>query len=212
MTKGTRRLVNAVGSCDGTAEFRAPRKTFSPCNPMNPNTPWKKLDVATDRSAHQTKGRVNSCLRSAGLYLLLSLGLTCPLVAQAAPAVKDGGPSCKTITNASGFLYKSQNVHGGRGPSFLCGYKVQRLWPPSHTLAVRNKSGSIIARLGLYDPGHPPYGRRYYSGVGGGSYTSAIGFLNGAKRAGSTNVFIDFGNGTCFKVNNPTSDRQGSVF
>ena len=151
--------------------------------------------------------------RAALLVAISALCLNVTLLPQHAMAAKKAKvTSCsKIIAPYKGFLYKPENVHGGRGPSLICGYAGGKNCPPCTSLAIRNLKGTIIGKFGCYDPGHQPYGRRFYTGVPGGSYTSANGLLAGARKGGSTNILIQNSSTTCVKVNNPTQ-RQGNWF
>lgn len=150
------------------------------------------------------KGRL---LVTAAFSLLLSLD------AFAASNKRTGGPCRNNINLPSHVIYKSTNEHGGRGPSMITSYGNTGQWPPCGSVNIYNKDGALIGRFGCYDSGHLPYGRRYYTGVPGGSYTNASGLYNGARRAGTTNIFIDQSGtrrGTCWIVNSPYS-RQGAL-
>lgn len=109
--------------------------------------------------------------------------------------------------------YKSQNVHGGRGPSFIMGCQVQSAWPISTYLAnfpIYSVMGNEIGRFVVFDPGHRPYGNRSYSGLPGGYPPDSNTLLNSALADGSTEIFVNVKGNTCYKVNNPTID-QGTI-
>lgn len=117
----------------------------------------------------------------------------------------DEVPGCSTVASLPGFWkYKPTNVHGGRGPSLIIGCQNRRSWPAGRSLTILNAKGKRIGAFGLYDAGHYPYGRRYYTGVPGGSYSSATALLSGAKGGGSSNIFIKINAKVCVKVITPT--------
>jgi hypothetical protein len=154
--------------------------------------------------------------RAALLVALTALCLDVSVVSQDAFAAKKKTPkpvaACTNIIPPfKGFLYKESNFHGGRGPSLICGYAGGRNCPPCSSLAIRNIKGTVIGKFGCYDPGHAPYGRRFYTGVPGGSYTNSGGLLAGARKGGSNNILIQTNGTTCVRINNPTQ-RQGNWF
>ena len=107
----------------------------------------------------------------------------------------------------AGVLYKPENVHGGRGPSLIIQNKSQQTG--LQTVQLRNARCETVATLGLFDPGHPPYGARYYSRTGGtGADSNEL--LRLANEAGSNNLLIQGVNGTWMRIKNP-QDRAGSV-
>ena len=145
--------------------------------------------------------------------LLAALSILVSSTAFAAGTKATSGPCQSNYPIPAHALYKSENVHGGRGPSLITSYGNTRQWPACSSVNIYNKNGAIIGRFGCYDPGHLPYGRRFYTGVPGGSYTNASGLYNGARKAGTSNIFIDASNSkkkTCWIVNSPYS-RQGGI-
>ena len=140
-----------------------------------------------------------TCLK---ICMLIACGLCLNV---AAAHAEDVVPGCTTVVSLPGYWkYKPTNVHGGRGPSFILGCQAKRTWPSGRVLTILNAKGKRIGAFGLYDPGHYPYGRRYYTGVPGGSYTSASGLLTGARKGGSSNMFIKVSATKCVKVKTPT--------
>ncbi|MBN8550325.1 MAG: hypothetical protein J0M12_13500 [Deltaproteobacteria bacterium] len=140
------------------------------------------------------------------------IALACVGLLSAQSALALDGPCTVNETTVRGVLYKSQNHHGGRGPSFLVSYRTKSTWPPCRSLPVYNINGEKISKFGCYDPGHLPYGRRFYQGVPGGSYHSAARLKRLAKLAGSPKIFVDQSKARdksrCVVVNDPTSERQ----
>lgn len=132
------------------------------------------------------------------------------LLVTAAPsfAIPSG---CTTAVSLPGnFLYKPANFHGGRGPSFLLGCQQHRNWPSKSTLNIFGEDGSVVGRFRLYDSGHHPYGRRYYTGLAGGFPGTSGVLAKNAKKHGGKKIYILGKGGTCFIINNPNS-RQGSL-
>ena len=106
----------------------------------------------------------------------------------------------------SGVLYKSENIHGGRGPTFLVQNVSQRT--NKQVIEVRNARCEVVGTLGLFKTDQP-YGSRYYSRTGG-SGQDGQQLLDTASLVGSTNVLIEGVNGTWIRVKNPTL-REGNV-
>lgn len=149
------------------------------------------------------------------LAVILSVLFVFADSAEARPRKRAKAAGCKKITRLpSQHLYKPTNEHGGRGPSLIAGWDNSGAWPPCVSLNIYNRRGKTIGRFGCYDPGSMPWGRRFYTGVAGGSYTSAAGLLQGARSAKSTEILIDVSlaqnKGLCWRVGNPMS-REGSV-
>ena len=140
------------------------------------------------------------------------LALACVALVSTQSAFAQEGPCTVNETTLRGVLYKSQNHHGGRGPSFLVSYRVKSTWPPCRSLPVYNINGEKISKFGCYDPGNLPYGRRFYQGVPGGSFHDAKRLKRLAKAAGSPKIFVDQSRlrdkSRCVVVNDPTSERQ----
>ena len=134
------------------------------------------------------------------LILVLSLG--------AESALAQTMTCQNKILPPRGILYKPENVHGGRGPSYIMGYVARRSWPAGRSLNIFNFKGTRIGAFGLFDPGHLPYGRRYYTGVPGGSYSSARSLYRSAGRVGSRGALVQVNPNTCWKILNPLY-RQG---
>jgi len=105
-----------------------------------------------------------------------------------------------------GVLYKSENIHGGRGPSFLVQKVSERT--NKQTVEVRNARCEVIGALGLFATDRP-YGSRYYS-RSGGSGQDAVDFLNQANLVGSNNILIEGVNGKWIRVARPDG-RHGNI-
>ncbi len=105
-----------------------------------------------------------------------------------------------------GVLYKSENIHGGRGPSFL----VQKVSERTNkkTIEVRNARCEVIGALGLFATDQP-YGSRYYS-RSGGTGQEGTEYLAIARQVGSNNILIEGVNGKWILVHNPT-ERDGNI-
>lgn len=102
---------------------------------------------------------------------------------------------CKPAGLPGGVLYKGENVHGGRGRSLILGcntyHNIRNL---SWNLQILDRKGRQVGTFRLWDPGHRPYGRRYY----------AYGTANRNIPA-----YVKVGN-ACWTINNLGS-RQGYV-
>lgn len=105
-----------------------------------------------------------------------------------------------------GVLYKAENVHGGRGPSFLVQNAQHRT--NKQTLEIRDAYCRPIAAIGLFRT-DSPYGSRYYMRTGG-TGQSDTELLALAQKAGSTNILIEGLNGSWIRVRDPRN-REGSV-
>lgn len=115
-------------------------------------------------------------------------------------------PVSSLFGSGGGVLFKPENLHGGRGPSFLVQNPAERT--NKQVIEIRNARCEPIASLGLFKT-DSPYGSRYYS-RSGGSGQSSNELLALAKQAGSNNILIEGVNGKWIRVKNPTQ-RDGSV-
>jgi hypothetical protein len=106
-----------------------------------------------------------------------------------------------------GVLWKSENIHGGRGPTFLVQNVQHRT--NKQTLEIRDAYCRPIATIGLFRT-DSPYGSRYYMRTGG-TGQSDTELLALAQRAGSTNILVEGLNGTWIRVRDPRN-RDGSVW
>lgn len=111
-----------------------------------------------------------------------------------------------SINSLQGVLYKSENIHGGRGPSFLVQNPSERT--NKQTLEIRDARCQKIATIGLFRT-DSPYGSRYYMRTGG-SGESDTQLLALARRVGSNNILVEGVNGKWIKVRNPTQ-RDGNI-
>jgi hypothetical protein len=146
-------------------------------------------------------------------YVELSIGLVIFLLSFGASTSIAAPSACLSVkTLTSGVLWKPENVHGGRGGSFLLGCQVHSSQWPANTrpLTLLDQNGKTIGKLGLYDPGHHAYGRRYYMKVSGGSFTNVSVLKSRARKAGSPNMYIQGGSRGCWKVSDATR-REGSL-
>ena len=137
------------------------------------------------------------------------------LALSAGVAKADLAAVCPTIINLRNGMdikYKSENVHGGRGPSFLLGCQAfpKSHWPRRKRFPVYNANGTQIGRFVTYAAGIHVYGWRAYTGLPGGSPRTADELLRRTQGTGTTNIYINTRGGTCFKVKNPTVN-QGTI-
>ncbi len=105
-----------------------------------------------------------------------------------------------------GVLYKSENIHGGRGPSFLVQNPSERTG--KQVIEIRNARCEVIGALGLFATDQP-YGARYYSRSGGSGH-DGIDLLNEARLVGSNNILVEGVNNKWILVHNPT-ERDGDI-
>jgi len=137
----------------------------------------------------------------------VAMALGASLMVGAAPSLAAPSQCTVVSTLPHNILYQPANVHGGRGPSFLLGCQVRNLWPAGATLRIYGENGSTLRyAFRMWDVGHHPYGRRYYTGVG----TSSAGLLQLAQAAGGSAIYIQGKGNTCYKINNP-NNRQGNL-
>lgn len=111
-----------------------------------------------------------------------------------------------SINSLAWVLYKPENVHGGRGPSFLVQNPAERT--NKQSLEIRNARCEVIGTIGLFRTDHP-YGSRYYMRSGGTGQSDAE-LLAIAQQAGSSNILIEGVNGKWIRVKNPLL-REGTI-
>ncbi len=147
-----------------------------------------------------------SILFSAVAMFLAVLGI-CTVVS---PAMADTVCTGKIIPineiPGGGVLYKSSNLHGGRGPTFLVQNVGQRT--NKKVIEIRDAKCNIIGGFGLYATDQP-YGSRYYTRSGGSGHDSDQ-LLALANLVGSNTILVEGINGTWIRVRNPQL-REGSV-
>jgi hypothetical protein len=110
------------------------------------------------------------------------------------------------IASLRNVLYKNENVHGGRGRTFL---DQGRRLKGTRTLRVAAMDGTIYSCFGLYRC-DSPFGCRYYQAMCGDSVSNS-NFAKKAKQlGGSYYALVGTGRGTCYKILTTTS-RYGNV-
>ena len=107
--------------------------------------------------------------------------------------------------SGGGVLYKSENIHGGRGPTFLVQNVAERTG--KQTIEIRNARCEVIGSFGLYATDQP-YGARYYSRTGGSDHSDNE-LLALTQQVGSHNILVE-GKGKWIRVSSPL-ERDGSV-
>ena len=152
-------------------------------------------------------------LLAVGLVALIGLG-------NVSSARADLAAVCGTVldlTNNYNTLYKPSNVHGGRGPSWIsgCQSNAKAYRPNVSKFSIYSALGVKIGTFKRYDPGHRPYGARFYTGLPGGSPSTSTSLRSRARAqgGGSSNIYLQVktaNGGTCFKINTPTT-RQGAI-
>ncbi|NMC63601.1 MAG: hypothetical protein GYA55_10605 [SAR324 cluster bacterium] len=105
-----------------------------------------------------------------------------------------------------GVLYKAENIHGGRGPTFLVKNNAEKTG--KSVIEIRDARCQVIGSFGMF-ASDGPYGARYYT-RSGGSGIDNVGLLNAASKVGSTNILIEGTNGKWIRVKNPMN-REGSL-
>ncbi len=119
-------------------------------------------------------------------------------------------PECQTVTpltSLSGILYKPENIHGGRGPTFLVQSPKERT--SKRSIEIRDVNCKKIGSFGLWATDWP-YGARYYQAVKGGSSLSAKQLYSKARKAGSSSILVQ-GVNKWIRVTNPLK-REGKVY
>jgi len=111
-----------------------------------------------------------------------------------------------SINSLSEVLYKPENLHGGRGPSFLVQNVSERTG--KRVIEIRNARCEAIGSFGLFATDQP-YGARYYSRSGGSGF-SAAELRELALKVGSTNILVEGVNGKWIKVRDPLN-REGTI-
>ena len=136
----------------------------------------------------------------------------------------DGEPSAKLadvcpviidLLPGMNIKYKSENLHGGRGPSWLmgCQSNSRQFWPPNNYLQpipIYSIKGNEIGRFIVFEHRRRPYGTRAYSGLPGGYPPDSSTLTNSALADGSTNIFVNPDGTACFKVETPL-ESQGTI-
>lgn len=105
-----------------------------------------------------------------------------------------------------GVLYKAENVHGGRGPTFLVKNAAERTG--KQVIEIRDARCQVIGSFGMFVP-DGMYGARYYTRTGGSGIDNQ-GLLEAASKVGSTNILVEGTNGKWIRVKNPMN-REGSL-
>jgi len=141
--------------------------------------------------------------------LTFSLSIAARAQAESEMRVADSVCSGKVVPinqiAGGGVLYKSENIHGGRGPTFIVQNEAERTG--KQVIEIRNARCEVIGAFGLFATDQP-YGARYYSRTGGSGHESQ-GLLDLAKQVGSTNILVE-GKDKWIRVRTPM-ERDGSV-
>ena len=116
---------------------------------------------------------------------------------------------CKTTLDAArlgNVLYKNQNIHGGRGRTFLD--QGHRFYG-ARTLRVAGTNGTIFGCFGLFRC-DSPYGCRYYQAMCHDGLSNSAFAATARRNGGTTMALVSNGGGLCIKIN-AASARYGSV-
>jgi len=110
------------------------------------------------------------------------------------------------ITSLTGVLYKSENVHGGRGPTWLVKNVAERTH--KKVIEIRNARCEVIGSFGMFAE-DGMYGDRYYTRTGG-SGIDAEGLVREGTKVGSYNILVEGVNGKWIRVKDPRN-REGAL-
>jgi hypothetical protein len=117
---------------------------------------------------------------------------------------------CTSVTDVGtlrNVLYKNENVHGGRGRTFLDqGHRFRGV----RTLKIAAMNGTVYACFGLYRC-DSPFGCRYYQAMCGDSVSNSQFARKAQQLGGSYYALVGTGNGACYKILTTVS-RYGSVY
>ncbi len=117
--------------------------------------------------------------------------------------------SCRNVVDVASLgnvLYKNENVHGGRGRTFL---DQGHRFGGARTLYVAGTNRKVYACFGLWACDQP-FGCRYYQAMCHDTVSNSD-FSRLARRNGGTNyALVGTGRGTCYKILT-TASRYGSV-
>ena len=129
---------------------------------------------------------------------------------RAAPATRP--LECRKILPVSkqnSVLYKNENIHGGRGRTFL---DQDHQFKGTPRLLVAGLNRKVFACFGLFACDQP-YGCRYYQAMCGDRLSNAA-FVKQARKNGTgerkPKALVGDGKGKCFSFNAATS-REGAV-
>jgi len=109
------------------------------------------------------------------------------------------------VRNQGNILYKNENVHGGRGRTFL---DQDHQFGGTPRLMVAGLNKKVFSCFGLFACDQP-YGCRYYQAMCGDRLSNAE-FIKRARRNGGKKVLVGDGRGKCFSFNASTA-REGAV-
>ena len=116
--------------------------------------------------------------------------------------------TCTSVTdvkNLRNVLYKNENLHGGRGRTFL---DQDHQLGGAGTLKVAGLNGTVFSCFGLFRCDQP-YGCRYYQAMCKDTLSNQK-FINKAKELGGDYILVGKGRGKCFKVK-ASASRYGAV-
>jgi hypothetical protein len=111
------------------------------------------------------------------------------------------------IGQLAGVLYKPENLHGSRGPTFLVQNVVERT--NKKRIEIRDVLCRRISSFGLFSTDFP-FGARYYQRSGGSGHTPQR-LLALARRAGSSAILVEGVDGKWIVISNPLK-REGTIY
>ena len=112
-----------------------------------------------------------------------------------------------SIMDLKGVLYKPENEHGDRGPTFLVQNPIERTG--KRRIEVRDVRCRKISSFGLFSTDFP-FGARYYQRSGGSRHTPKQ-LTTLARKAGSTAILVEGVGGKWILVKNPRR-REGIIY
>jgi hypothetical protein len=134
--------------------------------------------------------------------LALAAALIVASTAQADTLTCASTVDVKSLRNV---LYKNQNLHGGRGRTFL---DQDRQLGGARRLKVAGLNGKVFSCFGLFKC-DSPYGCRYYQAMCKDTLSNKS-FAAKANDNGGNYVLVGKGGGKCFKVS-ASAARYGAV-
>lgn len=129
------------------------------------------------------------------------------LLTAAAPASAADCSKRVPISKLFGVLYKPENLHGARGPTFLVQNVIERT--KKRKIEIRDIKCKVISKFGLYATDYP-YGARYYQKSGGGNHSDKQ-LYRMAKLAGSSLILVEGAKGKWIEVPDPRK-RAGTIY
>ncbi len=103
-------------------------------------------------------------------------------------------------------LYKNENIHGGRGRTFL---DQNRQMGSVRRLSIAGTNNKIFACFGLWTCDYP-FGCRYYQAMCGDRLSNSAFIKAARSNGGSSMAIVGNGKGKCMKIDTAAT-RYGNV-